>query len=68
MRKLETGKRYMVGAMAFEIISRTAKTATVAMIQHAGRFNERVSGTKKLKLSNWETGEVIFYSCYEIHA
>lgn len=54
--------------MAFEVISRTAKTATVAMIQHAGRFNERVSGTKRLKLSNWETGEVIFYSCYEIHA
>lgn len=68
MRKFETGKRYMVGSTAFEVISRTAKTATVAMIQHAGRFNERVSGTKRLKLRNWETGEVIFYSCYEIHA
>lgn len=68
MRKFETGKRYKDGAMTFEIISRTAKTATVAIIQHAGRFNERITDTKKGKIYTWETEEVIFCGCREIHA
>ena len=68
MKKFEVGRRYKEGGMTFEIISRTAKTAKVAYIQHAGRFNEKVTGVKIKKIYNWETEEVIFCDPYELHA
>ena len=68
MKKFETGKRYVVGGMAFEILNRTAKRAKVAYIQHAGRFNERVTDIKNIKINNWETEEVMFCGSYEVHA
>lgn len=68
MKKFEIGKRYTDGAMTFEIIGRTAKTAKVATIQHAGRFNEKVTDIKNRKINNWDTEEVIYCGCYELHA
>lgn len=68
MRKFEVGKRYNDGCATFEIISRTAKTIKVAYIQHAGRFNEKVTDVKTKKVYNWETEEVAYYGYYEIHA
>ena len=68
MKKFEVGKRYNNGGMTFEIISRTAKTAKVAYIQHAGRSNEKVTSVKNKKIENWETEEVIFCEPYEIRA
>lgn len=68
MKKFEVGKRYVEGGVTFEVISRTAKTAKMALIQHAGRCNEKVTDVKIKKINNWETEEVIFWNCYEIHA
>lgn len=68
MKKFEIGKRYVDGAMTFEIISRTARTAKVAYIQHAGRSNEKITNIKTRKIQNWETEEVIFCEPYELHA
>lgn len=68
MRKFEIGKRYTSGGMTFEIMSRTAKTVKVATIQHAGRFNEKVTDIKSRKINNWKTEEVIYCGCYETHA
>lgn len=68
MKKFEIGKRYTEGGVAFEVISRTAKTVKMALIQHAGRSNEKITDVKSKKVNNWETEEVIFWNCYEIHA
>lgn len=68
MRKFEVGKRYSMGGATFEVISRTAKTVKMALIQHAGKSNEKITGIKSKKVNNWETEEVIFWNCYEIHA
>lgn len=68
MKKFEIGKRYTEGGVTFEVISRTANTVKMALIQHAGRANEKVTSTKVKKVSDWGTEEVIFWNCYEIHA
>lgn len=68
MKKFEIGKRYTEGGVTFEVISRTAKTVKMSLIQHAGRFNEKVTDVKSKKVNDWETEEVIFWGCYEIHA
>lgn len=68
MRKFEVGKRYEDGAMTIEVLKRTAKTLTVAVISHAGKFNENIRDIKKCKINNWETEEVVFLNCYELHA
>ena len=59
MKKFEIGKRYTEGGVAFEVISRTAKTVKMALIQHAGRSNEKITDVKSKKVNNWETEEVI---------
>ncbi|MCI8339220.1 MAG: hypothetical protein HFH62_11175 [Lachnospiraceae bacterium] len=68
MKRFEIGKRYTEGGVTFEVISRTAKTVKMALIQHAGRANEKVTSVKSKKINNWETEEVVFWNCYEIHA
>lgn len=68
MKKFEIGKRYAEGGVTFEVLSRTAKTVKLALIQHAGRFNEKVTDIKSRKVNNWDTEEVVFWGCYEIHA
>lgn len=68
MKKFEIGKRYTEGGVTFEVLSRTAKTVKMALIQHAGRANEKVTSIKSKKVNNWGTEEVIYWNCYEIHA
>lgn len=68
MRKFEVGKRYNDGAMTIEVLKRTAKTLKVAIIAHAGRSNENVRETKSVRVNDWDTEEVVFLNCYEIHA
>ncbi len=68
MKRFEIGKRYTEGGVTFEVISRTAKTVKMALIQHTGRANEKVTSVKSKKINNWETEEVVFWNCYEIHA
>ena len=68
MRTFEVGKRYTDGAMTFEIVARTAKTIKYAMIQHAGRENERRCYEKKAKINNWEDREIFFTGHYEVEA
>lgn len=60
MKKFETGKRYYESGVTFEIVKRTAKTVTYKMLQHAGKFNERVIKESTAKIKNWETTEVFF--------
>ena len=69
MKKFEVGKRYRDGALTFEVISRTKKTAKVAVILHEGKANEKIREIKKVKLNVWEDGEVFFHcDFYEVHA
>lgn len=68
MKKLEVGKRYTDGGVTFEVLNRTAKTVKMALIQHAGKFNEKITGIKSVKVNDWGTEEVIFWNCYELHA
>ena len=68
MKKFEVGKRYSEGTATFEIIKRTAKTITFAMIQHAGKANERKGEAKKAKINVWDNKEVFFTNCYQIEA
>lgn len=68
MKKFEVGKRYKEDGVTFEVLSRTAKTVKMALIQHAGRPNEKITSTKNTKINNWDTEEIAFYNCYEIHA
>lgn len=68
MKKFEVGKKYRDGAMVFEILERTEKTAKVAYIQHAGRSNEKVTSIKRKKINKWEHTEMIFCDPYEIMA
>ena len=60
MRKFEVGKRYCESGLTFEIAKRTSKTVTYKEIQHAGRFNERVTKEATVKIHDWDTREVIF--------
>ena len=68
MRTFEVGKRYRDGALTFEVISRTATRANVAIILHEGKANEKVREIKNIKLHVWPDGEVFFHNCYEVHA
>lgn len=68
MKKFEVGKRYTDSGVTFEVISRTAKTVKMALIQHAGKSNEKITSIKNKEVNNWETEEVVFYNYYEIHA
>lgn len=68
MKKFEIGKRYTTGGVTFEVISRTAKTVKMALIQHAGKSNEKVTDIKSRKINDWGTEEVVFWNCYELHA
>lgn len=68
MKKFESGKRYKDGEATMEVVSRTNKFATIALVHHAGRSNEKLSGTKRVKINDWETEEVVFLNCYEFHA
>lgn len=68
MRKFETGKRYYESGLTFEIVKRTAKTVTYRAIQHAGRFNERITKEATAKVQNWETREVILVGDRTIEA
>lgn len=67
-RKFEAGKRYESGAVKFEIVSRTAKTVTYKLIQHAGRTNERAGEAKKAKVKDWGDTEYFFTGIYEVMA
>lgn len=67
MKKFEVGKRYRVGGMAFEIISRTAQRAKIACIQHEGNENERISYKVK-KIFQWPDREYISINPYELEA
>lgn len=58
MRKFEIGKRYYESGLTFEITNKTAKTITYKVIQHAGRYNERVVKEGRAKLCQWPAGEV----------
>lgn len=58
MGKFEVGKRYYESGVTFEIIGRTAKTVAYRMIQHAGKFNERIMKEGKAKIYDWKTKEV----------
>lgn len=60
MRKFEVGKRYYNGGVTFEIVKRTAKRLTYQKIQHAGRFNEKITDEGTVKIHDWETREVFF--------
>lgn len=64
----EIGKRYEDAGMTVEIINRTKKTITCALVHHAGRFNEYLAEAKRVKVNNWNNEEVIFINCYEFHA
>ncbi|MBP3543723.1 MAG: hypothetical protein J6J86_05810 [Lachnospiraceae bacterium] len=55
MRKFEVGKKYRVAGMVFEVLSRTEKNAKLALIQHEGKFNEKVTDIKRVKINNWES-------------
>lgn len=68
MKKFEIGKRYNDGTITFEITGRTDKTIKFAMIQHAGKTNERKCEEKKAKINIWENKEVFFTNCYQIEA
>ena len=60
MRTFEVGKFYEYGAIVYKVIARSAKFVTVEELQHFGRYNERVTDTKRLKVNNWEGREVFF--------
>lgn len=68
MKKFEIGKRYTEGGVTFEVLSRTSKTVKMALIQHAGKPNEKITSIKNKKVNNWNTEEVVYFGCYEIHA
>ena len=68
MRTFEAGKRYGENAVVFEIIKRTAKTITFSAIQHAGRFNERRSEEKTVKIRNWGDREVFYTGSETVEA
>lgn len=68
MEMFEIGKRYEDAGMTVEIISRTKRTITCALVHHVGRFNERLAEAKRVKVNNWDGEEVIFINCYEFHA
>lgn len=69
MLKFEVGKRYAeIEGLVFEVIKRTDKFVVVSLIQHAGRYNEKVKETKRIKINFWDEEEVIFHNCYEVHA
>lgn len=68
MRKFETGKRYGENAVVFEIIKRTAKTITFSAIQHPGRFNERRSEEKTVKIRDWGDREVFYAGSKTVEA
>lgn len=68
MRKFEIGKRYSEGGMTIEVVSRTEKTITFAVVLHAGCANEKVRETKKKRIQNFGKGEAIWMSPYEIEA
>jgi hypothetical protein len=68
MRTFEIGKRYKDGAITFEVIARTTKTITVNVIQHAGKFNEKITDMKKAKIQNWGDKEYVNIGCYELLA
>lgn len=68
MKKFEVGKRYKENGVTFEVLNRTAKTIKMALIQHAGKSNESATDIKSKKIQNWDTEEVVFFGCYEIHA
>ena len=70
MKKFEVGKRYTEnGAVEFEVVKRTNEFVTVVQIQHAGRYNERRSDPKRVKVNIWNNEEVIFPTHYdELHA
>ena len=57
MKKFEIGKRYYESGLTFEITNKTAKTITYKVIQHAGRYNERVvkEGRGLPVRSSWTT-------------
>lgn len=68
MTVFEVGKRYHMDGATVEIISRTKKFVTCALVFHEGRFNEHLSDAKKVKVHNWNKGEAIFYNPYEFYA
>lgn len=68
MRKFEQGKRYGEKAVIYEIIKRTAKTITYAAIQHPGRYNERRSEEKTVRIKDWKDREVFFAGCETVEA
>lgn len=60
MNRFEIGKRYYESGLTYEIVKRTAKTVTYRALQHAGRFNERVTKEATTKIKEWTNGEVFF--------
>lgn len=68
MRKFEQGKRYGENAVVFEIVKRTAKRITYAAIQHPGRYNERRSEEKTVKIQDWKDREVFFAGSETVEA
>lgn len=68
MRKFETGKRYNSGAMVYEITKRTAKTVTFKEIDHAGRYNERITKEGRAIIKEWPEREVFIIGTATIEA
>jgi hypothetical protein len=69
MKKMfEVGRRYYESGLTFEITGKTATTISYKVLQHAGRFNERVVDEKKSKLQDWPNGEAFLYSYRTIEA
>lgn len=65
MRKFEIGKVY---DNRYKVIARTNKTITVCEVHHYGNWNECNGYVKKLKIHDWETREVFFWSDSTIEA
>ena len=57
--RFEDGNNVESASIVYEVVKRTAKTITIVEIQHFGRYNERKSEPKTLKIKDreWNGGE-----------
>lgn len=68
MKKFEQGQSYYYGGLTYKIIKRTEQTATIQVIQHFGRFNERITKQVNAKIRDWDTREVVIIKDVTIEA
>lgn len=58
--RFEDGNNVENASVVYEVVKRTAKTITIVEIQHFGRYNERKSEPKTLKIKDREWNDSEF--------